>query len=109
MSEAKAMSQPFSKPPPGDDVAATIVPYKNPTALFSYYCGVFSLIPCAALGLAPMAIVLGILGLRAQRRNPLAHGTAHAVVGLVLGTITLLLNVGALVALIVAIIHDHDR
>jgi hypothetical protein len=93
----------MSQPHPADDAAATIVPYKNPAALISYYCGVFSLIPCLALILAPVAIVLGIIGLSARKKNPQAHGSAHAVVGLVIGSITFLINVAVIILIVVAI------
>jgi hypothetical protein len=43
-------------------------------ALGAYYCGVFGLIPILGIILAPIAIVLGILGLRYSRRNPKARG-----------------------------------
>jgi hypothetical protein len=80
-----------------DEGIATLIPYKNPTALVSYYCGVFSLIPGLALVLAPVSIILGIIGLWYVRRNPKSHGTGHAITGIVLSLITLTLNVLALV------------
>jgi len=70
-------------------------------ALISYYCGVFSLIPGIGLVLAPVALVLGILGLRYKGKNPTAGGTAHAIVGIVIGTLVLLGYV-VLIASIVA-------
>jgi hypothetical protein len=74
-----------------------VVPAKNPLALFSYYVGVFSLIPCAALLLGPTAIVLGVLGLRAQRQNPNLPGKGHSITGIVLGAITSLANWGVVI------------
>ncbi|HEY1860917.1 MAG TPA: DUF4190 domain-containing protein [Gemmataceae bacterium] len=67
---------------------STIIPYKNAMALAAYYCGVFSLIPCLGGLLGPAAFVLGILGLRYVRKHPTAHGTGHAITGIILGGIT---------------------
>ena len=72
-----------------DDGISTLIPYKNPTALISYYCGVFALIPCVGLILGPIALVLGILGLAYKKKHPTAHGTGHAIAGIVLGTLVL--------------------
>ena len=35
--------------------------------------------------LGPIALILGILGLRTVRKHPEAKGTAHAIVGIILG------------------------
>ena len=67
---------------------------RNGFALAAYYCGVFSLIPCAGGLLGPAAFILGILGLRFARKNPTAHGTGHAIAGIVLGGITGLAHIG---------------
>jgi hypothetical protein len=82
----------------GDDAASTIVPYKNPPALTSYYLGVFSLLACVPfLGVIgiPMAIaafVLGLKGLRKVREQPECKGTAHAWIGIICGAIFTLLG-----------------
>ena len=47
-------------------------------------------------GLALVAIVLGILGLMKVKRHPEAGGTAHAIIGLVLGIAS---GIGVVVAL----------
>jgi hypothetical protein len=75
-----------------DGGISTLIPYKNPKALAGYYCGFFALIPVIGLLLAPVALVLGILGVRARNANPEVKGTAHAIVGIVLGTLSLLCN-----------------
>jgi hypothetical protein len=62
--------------------------------LIAYYCAVFSLVPVLALVLAPLAVILGIAGLRHVRRNPQARGTGHAVIGIILGGLMALLNWG---------------
>jgi hypothetical protein len=66
---------------------ATIVPYRNGPALAAYYTGVFGLIPVLGFVLGPLAFILGIVGLVKARRNPNAHGTGHAIAGIVLGVI----------------------
>src|SRR5882672_4725027 len=49
----------------GDDSGlAGLIPYKNAQALWSYYLGIFSLIPCLGSPLGIAALVLGIRGLR---------------------------------------------
>ncbi|HEY7326578.1 MAG TPA: DUF4190 domain-containing protein [Gemmataceae bacterium] len=88
----------------GDEAISTIIPYKNARALTAYYLGVFSLIPCLGLLLGPAALVLGILGIRYVKANPTAKGTGHAIAGIVMGSLTSLLNWGATLALIVAFI-----
>jgi hypothetical protein len=74
------------------DATGGVIPYKNPTALTAYYCGVFGLISCFLLlgvfGIVP--IILGVLGLRHARRHPESRGQAHAIVGIVLGSVELL-------------------
>ena len=71
-----------------------IIPARNPMALIGYYLGVFSLIPCVGNLLGPAALVLGILALRARRRDRNLPGAAHALVAIVLGSITTLLYWG---------------
>jgi hypothetical protein len=75
----------------------SLIPYKNPQALISYYLGVFALIPCLGIPLAIGAIILGILGLKYRKTHPTAGGTAHAWVGIVLGTLVLPGNLVAFV------------
>ena len=87
----------------GDEVVSTIIPYKNPKALASYYLGIFSLIPIIGLLLAIVAIALGILGFRDRNRNPRIKGTAHAIVGVSLGVFSLIAHLAVLIALIVLV------
>jgi hypothetical protein len=86
----------------GDETIAKVIPYKNAAALTAYYLGVFSLIPCVGLILGIAALVLGIIGLKFAKRNPQAHGTVHAWVGVVLGTITFIGNVVGIVLMVIA-------
>jgi uncharacterized protein YqgC (DUF456 family) len=89
-------------PPESDDAVSTIIPYKNPKALVGYYLGVFSLIPCFGLILGPAALILGVMGLKDRQKNPQMHGMGHAIVAIVLGSITTLGNGGVVIAMIVA-------
>lgn len=86
-----------------DDTDATggLIPYKNPLGLIGYYAGVFSLIPIVGLLLGPAALVLGILGLRYSRLYPTARGGGHSIAGIVLGSLTSLLNWGIVGVLVV--------
>ena len=80
-----------------EDSTGGVIPYKNPTALAAYYCGVFSLIPCLGLLLAVPAFILGLIGLSKYRENPRIKGTVHAWVGIILGGLMTLLWGGAIV------------
>jgi hypothetical protein len=65
-----------------------VIPYKNKLALTAYYVGVFSLIPGACFILGPIAFFLGLFGLIKARNNPKAHGTGHAIAGILLGLLS---------------------
>lgn len=80
-----------------DDAVSTIIPYRNGMALAAYYVGVFSLIPCFALILGPLAVIFGIIGLNRVKANPEVKGTGHAIAGIVLGGFTILANVAVMV------------
>jgi hypothetical protein len=75
----------------GEEVVSTIIPYRNVKALLAYYFGVFSLIPCLGNFLGPAAVILGCLGIAHVKKYPTAHGTGHAIAGIVLGALTTLL------------------
>jgi len=78
-----------------------IIPTKNPKALFAYYCGVFSIIPCIGLILGAVALVLGILGLKECKRDANLPGKGHAITGIVLGSITFLANAAVIVLIVI--------
>jgi hypothetical protein len=80
---------------------ARIIPYHNGRALSAYYCGVFSLIPGVGNLLGPLAVILGILGVRYARAHRKAGGTGHAITGIVLGSITTIVWWGAAILLFV--------
>lgn len=104
-------TRPDAPPDTGDEVLATVIPFRNKPALISYYLGLFSLsslIPVLGLigvGMAIAAFVLGIKGRRLVKSHPEAKGTAHAWVGIlcgalwgVLGILMQALSIVALVA-----------
>jgi hypothetical protein len=72
------------------DPLGGLIPYRNGQALAAYYCGVFSLIPCVGLILGPIALIMGILGLRYSKLHPAAKGGGHAIAGIVLGLLVLI-------------------
>jgi len=72
------------------DKTGGVIPYKNPLALTSYYIGIFALLPCLGILLAIPAIVCGILGLRAYRKQPAIRGVVHAWIGIGLASLSLL-------------------
>lgn len=82
-----------------DGIVSTFIPFRNLAALTGYYVSVFSLIPVLALVLGPLAIGLGVSGLRARSREPRLKGTAHAVVAIVLGSLTFLANAAIIMAI----------
>ncbi|MBQ6352209.1 MAG: zinc ribbon domain-containing protein [Lentisphaeria bacterium] len=71
-----------------DDGMSVFIP-RNGYALFSYYVGLFAFVFGILFG--PMAIVAGIMGLIYAKKHAAAKGAVHAVVGIVCGTIALLL------------------
>jgi Domain of unknown function (DUF4190) len=75
-----------------------IIPYRNGMALASYYCGVFSLIPCLWGTLSILAIVFGFIGLGKAKERPEAGGKGHCITGIVLGIITI---VGPVIGLLI--------
>ena len=83
------------------DATGGIIPYKNPPALAAYYCAVFSLVPILGLVLGIPAIVLGVLGLRKRKTNPVIKGTAHAWIGIILGGLFTLIWGAAIVMMVV--------
>ena len=64
------------------DGTGGVIPYKNPQALIAYYLGILSGLPLLGLPLGIAAFVLGIMGLKARKRNPVIKGSAHAWIGI---------------------------
>jgi hypothetical protein len=93
----------------GSDAVATVIPYRNANALIAYYLGLFSCFPVLGFPLAIIALWLGVRGLKAVRVDPSAHGTAHAWVGLICGTIGFLINLLIISAIVLAVVANAAR
>jgi hypothetical protein len=82
------------------DATGGLIPYKNKHALIAYYLGIFSFfIPFSGIG----SIYLGIKGLQARNRNPVIKGSAHAIVGIVAGSCTIIFHICAIVGVVAGI------
>ena len=68
-----------------DGTLGGLIPYKNAQALWAYYLGIFSLIPCLGIPLGIAAFVMGIRGLKQAKLRPEIKGQAHAWIGIILG------------------------
>jgi len=79
------------------DATGGVIPYKNVPALVSYYLGVFSLIPCFGIPLGLAAVILGIIVLVKYKKHPQIRGVVHALVGIILGGLMLLVNLAFIV------------
>jgi len=77
-----------------------LIPYKNGLAVLAYYAGIFSLIPCIGFLIGIAAIVLGAMGAKKARRHPEVQGAYHAWAGIILGSLTLLAHLCAIVFLL---------
>jgi hypothetical protein len=88
-------SQPTPTAPSGFD---KLIPTKNVNALVGYYISIVSLLCCIPCG--PAAIVLGILGLKNVAKTGV--GKAHAIVALVIGSITTLTGIALIIWSVVA-------
>lgn len=69
-----------------------LIPLRNPLAIWGYYCGIFSLIPCLGSPLGLAAVILGSMGYRRYRANPAGRGLTHSLTALILGTLSLLMH-----------------
>jgi hypothetical protein len=86
------------------DGTGGLIPYKNPKALLAYYLGIFSFIPLFGIVLGFAALVLGILGLKDRRANPIIKGSVHAWIGIVVGGSFALLYTVMTVMMVIALI-----
>ena len=82
------------------DTTGGLIPYKNPSALTSYYLGLFSLFPIIGVLIGIAAIVLGIRGIKYYKRHPQVRGIVHAWVGICTGTIFPLIQLLIVLAII---------
>ena len=107
------MSNPYQSPeygpyrqPVTGDATGGLIPYKNVPALIAYYLGIFSLLPVIGLPLGMVAVVLGIMGLIKKSKMPQVRGTAHALIGIILGSITTLVWGGCVLLMIVGALSN---
>jgi hypothetical protein len=100
---ARYLPHGFSPPAPVEgDRTGGIVPYKNPNALMAYYAAVFALIPGLGLVLGPVALYLGLAGLRYFKQYPVVKGAVHAWIGIIGGAVCCLLYLGYLCYMLLA-------
>lgn len=84
-----------------------MIPDKNPSALMSYYLGIFSVIPCLAIPMGIAAVVLGLKGLHLVKERPEVRGRTHALVGIIAGGLFALVSIGLLAAVAVGVGLHH--
>lgn len=89
-------------PPSVGDATGGVIPYKNPAALTSYYLGIVSLLPVLGFFFGIAAVMLGVRGLRKRRAEPHVKGSIHAWIGIVLGSLSMLVHVLVTVVIIIA-------
>lgn len=92
------------QPPQSGPVGGKMIPTRNGGALLAYYCGLFSCLPILGLILAIIALVAGARGLRAYKADPTVYGKVHAIVGLVCGSIGLMINAFLTIGLTLALL-----
>lgn len=81
---------------------SSVIPTSNPSALTSYYLGIFGLIPFFGFFLAIPAVIFGVIGYKRYRRNPLIKGAAHAWIAIILGALSIIGHVLVIVAIATA-------
>jgi Zn finger protein HypA/HybF involved in hydrogenase expression len=84
------------------DMGISLIPSRNPAALWAYYLGIFSFIPVVGLALGIAAFIFGLKGLAAQRRDPSVRGGVHAWIGVLAGALFVLAHVVLGVVVLVA-------
>lgn len=91
-------------PPPAQagDATGGVIPYKNPRALTAYYLGVFSVIPMIGFICGCIALPLGIFGLKDRKKNPAIRGSIHAWIGIIGGSISIIVHLFLLISMLVA-------
>jgi len=87
------------------DGTGGLIPYKNPKALLSYYIGIFGFF-LPLIGSA-IAIYLGIQGLKYAKEHPKSSGQAHAIIGIICGTLGSLFYLGIIGIIIVGVLANR--
>ncbi len=95
---------PYPDPSQQGDGTGGVIPYKNPKALIAYYLGILSGLPFIGLPIGIAAFVLGIMGLKDRKRNPVIKGSAHAWIGIGCGGLFTLFWGLVIVAMIISLV-----
>ncbi len=106
-SQAVGSRAPGEPAPLEGDGTGGIIPYKNPKALLAYYLGIASGLPFIGLPFGIAAFVLGIMGLRDRKKNPVIKGSVHAGIGIGCGLIFTLFWSIAICGLIFAMLNQQ--
>ena len=85
------------------DATGGVIPYKNPHALIAYYLGIVSLFPLVGIPFGIAAVILGFMGLSRRKKNPVIKGSAHAWIGIVCGSLSILCGAGFVVLMIIGL------
>lgn len=91
-----------------DNTLGGLIPTGNPASLWGYYLGFGAIIPFFGIVALPFCVWQSIRGVKTAQANPAAKGMAHAIVGLVLAFFGLLIQIGAIFA-VVAVIGSTAR
>ena len=78
-----------------------LIPAKNPAALTSYYTGLFSLVPVLGLVLGLVSIIAGGYGLLHYDRRPDHGGKVHAMVGILISVLSVVVHLTLLFVMLV--------
>lgn len=93
--------------PSRDDFVGRMIPTGNKEALVSYYCAFGAFLPFVGPLLAIVAIVMGIKGVRLERRHPEVRGGCHAWFGIVAGFFLGLLGLGMTIGIVWGLSSKH--
>ncbi|MEI8211627.1 MAG: hypothetical protein WCI02_05730 [Planctomycetota bacterium] len=91
------------------DATGGVIPYKNPSALIAYYLGILSGLPLIGLPLGIAAFVLGIMGLKARKKDPAIKGSVHAAIGIGCGGFFTVLWTLVVVGILFAVMNAKGR
>ncbi len=84
------------------DSMQSLIPTKNMPALISYYCGVFGLIPILGLPASIGGVILGAIGLSKYNSSPTPGAKVHALIGLILGIVEIIIFTLLIILIIVS-------
>src|SRR5262245_13581981 len=69
-----------------------ITPWSNPAAVYGYRCAVVGLTPVVGLVTGPIAVVLGVMGIRKHWIDPANRGYAQSRAAVFLGLVEFVCN-----------------